>query len=49
MISNKLLQKPIDNYSLDFFCHELMLGLEVDGYFHSFLKSTKKIVLKKIE
>ena len=27
-------QKPIDNYILDFFCHELMLGIEVDGYSH---------------
>lgn len=29
-------QKPIDNYILDFFCHELMLGIELDGYSHSF-------------
>ena len=27
-------QKPIDNYILDFFCHELMLGIELDGYSH---------------
>ena len=27
-------QKPIDNYILDFFCHELMLGIELDGYTH---------------
>ena len=27
-------QKPIDNFILDFFCHELMLGIEVDGYSH---------------
>lgn len=30
-------QKPIDNYILDFFCYELMLGIEVDGYSHQFL------------
>ena len=24
-------QKPIDNYILDFFCYDLMLGIEVDG------------------
>ncbi|MFD2603727.1 endonuclease domain-containing protein [Flavobacterium suzhouense] len=24
-------QKPVDNYILDFFCHDLMLGIEVDG------------------
>ena len=39
-------QKPIDNYILDFFCHELMLGIEIDGYSHQFLevfnKDTKK-------
>ncbi|SHG07837.1 Protein of unknown function [Arenibacter palladensis] len=27
-------QKLIDNYIIDFFCHELMLGIEVDGYSH---------------
>ena len=39
-------QKPIDNFILDFFCHELMLGIEIDGYSHQFLevfnKDTKK-------
>ena len=39
-------QKPIDNYILDFFCHELMLGIEIDGYSHElieiFEKDTKK-------
>jgi very-short-patch-repair endonuclease len=40
-------QKPIDDYIFDFFCHELMLGIEIDGYSHAFLqiheKDTKKI------
>lgn len=27
-------QKPIDEYILDFFCYELMLGIEADGYTH---------------
>ena len=31
-------QKPIDQYILDFFCQELMLGIEVDGYSHEFLE-----------
>jgi very-short-patch-repair endonuclease len=31
-------QKPIDHYILDFFCYELMLGIEVDGYSHEFLE-----------
>ena len=29
-------QKPIDNFILDFFCHELMLGIELDGISHRF-------------
>jgi very-short-patch-repair endonuclease len=28
-------QKPIDNYVVDFFCHELMLAIEIDGISHS--------------
>ena len=39
-------QKPIDNYILDFFCNELMLGIEIDGYSHQLeevqLKDKKK-------
>ncbi len=31
-------QKPIDNYILDFFCHELILGIEVDGYSHELIE-----------
>ena len=27
-------QKPIDNYIVDFFCYELMLAIEIDGYTH---------------
>ncbi len=29
-------QKPIDNFIVDFFCRELMLEIEVDGYTHTF-------------
>lgn len=29
-------QKPIDNYIIDFFCHELKLAIEIDGYSHYF-------------
>ncbi len=29
-------QKPVDNYILDFFCYELMLGIELDGITHTF-------------
>ncbi len=28
-------QKPIDNYIVDFFCHELMLAIEIDGISHT--------------
>ena len=39
-------QKPIDNYIIDFYCDELFLGIEIDGYSHQFLevfnKDTKK-------
>jgi very-short-patch-repair endonuclease len=39
-------QKPIDNYILDFFCNELMLAIELDGYSHQldevFEKDLKK-------
>ena len=27
-------QVPIDNYIVDFFCHEIMLAIEVDGDSH---------------
>ena len=31
-------QKPIDNYILDFYCAELNLGIELDGYSHGFIE-----------
>ncbi len=40
-------QKPIDNYILDFFCYELMLGIEVDGYSHQFLEILNKDGIKE--
>ncbi|SDW71458.1 Protein of unknown function [Flavobacterium degerlachei] len=40
-------QKPIDNYILDFFCNELMLGIEVDGYSHEFLEVYTKDGVKE--
>ena len=40
-------QKPIDNYILDFFCYELMLGIEVDGYSHEFLEVYEKDQVKE--
>lgn len=35
-------QKSIGDYILDFFCHELMLGIELDGYSHQFEDVFKK-------
>ncbi len=40
-------QKPIDNYILDFFCYELMLGIEVDGYSHEFLEVHNRDLVKE--
>ncbi len=40
-------QKPIDNYILDFFCYELLLGIEVDGYSHEFLEVHNKDKIKE--
>ncbi len=40
-------QKPIDNYILDFFCHELMLGIELDGRSHSFEEVIVKDKIKE--
>ncbi|MBN2520377.1 MAG: DUF559 domain-containing protein [Bacteroidales bacterium] len=39
-------QKPIDNYIADFFCHELMLVIELDGYTHQFDEVIKKDKIK---
>ena len=40
-------QKPIDNYILDFFCYELMLGIEVDGYSQEFEEVYEKDLIKQ--
>ncbi len=37
----------MDNYILDFFCHELMLGIEIDGYSHQFLEIYNKDSIKE--
>jgi very-short-patch-repair endonuclease len=29
-------QRPIDNYSVDFYCHELNLAIEIDGNSHDY-------------
>ncbi len=40
-------QKPIDNYIVDFFCNELMIAIEVDGYSHELIKVYNKDVKKE--
>jgi very-short-patch-repair endonuclease len=40
-------QKPIDNFIVDFFCQELMLAIEVDGYSHEFLEVYNKDTIKE--
>jgi very-short-patch-repair endonuclease len=40
-------QKAIDNYILDFFCHELLLGIEVDGVTHQSQEVQKKDRVKE--
>jgi very-short-patch-repair endonuclease len=35
-------QRPIDNYIADFFCHELMLVIELDGFSHQLDEVIKK-------
>ncbi len=40
-------QKPIDNYILDFFCYDLLLGIEVDGYSHEILEVYHKDRIKE--
>ncbi len=40
-------QKPIGNFILDFFCYELMLGIELDGISHQFEETQVKDHLKE--
>jgi len=40
-------QKPVDNYILDFFCYDLMLGIELDGLTHSDEHVYTKDILKE--
>jgi len=39
-------QKPINNFILDFFCNELMLAIEVDGYSHELIEVYNKDLKK---
>ncbi len=39
-------QKPINNFILDFFCNELMLAIEVNGYSHELIEVYNKDLKK---
>lgn len=40
-------QKPLDNYIADFFCYELMLVIELDGYTHQLEDVIEKDKMKE--
>ncbi len=40
-------QKPLDNFIADFFCYELMLVIELDGYSHNHEETLKKDLIKE--
>ena len=40
-------QKPIDQFIADFFCQELMLAIELDGYSHNFEEVIRKDKIKE--
>lgn len=42
-------QVPIDNYIVDFFCHELLLAIEIDGSSHDYKYVFDKIRQGKLE
>jgi very-short-patch-repair endonuclease len=42
-------QVPIDDFIVDFFCHELMLAIEIDGSTHNYNFEKDDIRQKKLE
>jgi very-short-patch-repair endonuclease len=42
-------QVPIDEYIVDFFCHELMLAIEIDGSTHHYNYEKDNVRQKKLE
>ena len=40
-------QKPIDNYIVDFYCPELLLAIELDGYSHDLVEVYEKDLKKE--
>jgi len=42
-------QRPIDEYVVDFFCHDLMLAIEIDGGSHNDKEAYDKKRQKRLE
>ena len=42
-------QVPIDEFIVDFYCHELMLAIEIDGYTHDYNFDYDEFRQKKLE
>ena len=42
-------QKPLGNFIADFYCYELNLVIEIDGYSHQFEETQEKDKQKQIE
>ena len=41
-------QKPLDRFIADFYCHELKLVIELDGYTHQFEETVIKDRIKEL-
>jgi very-short-patch-repair endonuclease len=44
-----LRQKPLDEYIVDFFCYDLMLAIEIDGYSHDYKIEPDHIRQQRLE
>jgi len=42
-------QKPIDDFIVDFFCHDLMLAIEIDGETHNYKAEEDKVRQSRLE
>ena len=42
-------QVPIDRYIVDFYCHELMLAIEIDGGSHFYKEDADKVRQDRLE
>ena len=42
-------QRPLDEYIVDFFCKDLMLAIEVDGWTHGFTRERDEARQKRLE